>query len=257
MINNNHKKSGCGFAEELVSYVYGEADAAGSAAEFEAHLAGCSICAGELEAFSGVHTAIGDWKAAEFAPLETPVIEIPYPQTASIQQVSDGKESWLSALVGELFSLSPRGLSLAAACVVVLTIAVGAVLYLSKSPGAGEVAITNSNSKTAVAPTVEKSPAAANNIQNVAPPTQPQQPIDPKTPPRDAAIQPETKNNRVVKVTNNPRPTTKAENTNSPKSTDAKRNIKNKEIPARSMPDEDEDDTLRLAELFEEIETRE
>ena len=53
MMHNNHKKSGCGFDELLVSYLYGETNAA-ETAKFAAHLETCAGCADELEAFAGV-----------------------------------------------------------------------------------------------------------------------------------------------------------------------------------------------------------
>src|SRR5690349_12927740 len=138
MMNNNHKKSGCGFDEELVSYIYGETDAV-EKAEFERHLAACSSCADELKAFSGALSAIGDWKALEFDALRTPAIEIPYPSAE--REVSSGKESWLPALVRDLFSsFSPRGLALAAACVAILAVAAGAVLFMTNSNGGKDIA---------------------------------------------------------------------------------------------------------------------
>ena len=249
MMNNNHKKSGCGFDEELVSYIYGESDA-GSKEIFEAHLAACSICADELEAFSGLHFAINDWKASEFAALETPAIELPYPQTAG--EISNHKEWWLPAFVRDIFSLSPRGLSLAAASVAILAVAFGAVLFMIKSNGGKDLAGSNKTSNPAVVPTLEKSPETPNTNSNNPPPQ-----TDQKAPSPEILRQPETKPNRAVRVVEKQRPTQKAENANAPKNNDVKRiNNKNKPVQAQEIPDEDEDNTLRLAELFEEIETR-
>ena len=248
MINNNHKKSGCGFEEELVSYIYGETDAA-SKAKFEAHLAACSLCADELAAFSGVHFAIGDWKASEFSALASPVIEIPYPPKAAAV-----KESRLPAFLRDLFSsFSPRALSLATACVALLAFAFGAVLLLRNSPTVNHVAEANKVNRTAPVPTVEKTPETA-NVNSDGTPRIEQQKTDRSKPQPETVAQPETKNNRAVKVAQRPAPRT--ENANTPKSTDAKRPIKNKTTPEQAIPDDEEDDTLRLAELFEEIETR-
>ncbi len=253
MMNNNHKKSGCDFAEDLVSYIYGETNASAKA-EFERHLAACSICADELEAFSGVHFAIGDWKALEFDALETPAVEIPYPQTE--KEVLVGKGSWLPALLRDLFSsYSPRALSLATACVAVLAVAGGAVLFILNSNGGKDIAGKNKNSNPAVVPTVEKTPAQANVNQNNSPTVEPKQ-QQPNVPQPEVVRQPETKTDRAVKIVNNPRTSPKAENPNTPKSSDVKRNNKSNQIKTQEIPDEDEDDTLRLAELFEEIDAR-
>jgi hypothetical protein len=247
-MNNNHKKSGCGFEEELVSYIYGETDAA-SKAKFESHLAACANCADELEAFSGVHFAIDDWKAAEFAAIETPAIEIPYP---AAREISETKESWLSAVWRDLFSLSARALSLTAASLAVLAVAFGAIFFLIESNGGNELAESNKTTKPAAVPTVEKTPEPANTNPNVPPRAETTDPKTPATP--EIVRQPETKSTRAVKVTDRQRAPQKAENT--PKNNEPKRANKTPRIKSPEMPDEDEDDTLRLAELFEEIDTR-
>ena len=127
MMSNNHKNEGCGFAEELVSYLYGETNTADGAA-FEAHLDDCAVCADELKAFSGVHFSITDWKAKEFDTLVTPIIEIPYEKTV---ETKDETAGWLAGL-RSLFSLTP-GWSLAAASVAILAVFVGIVLFAMNS----------------------------------------------------------------------------------------------------------------------------
>jgi hypothetical protein len=259
MMNNNHKNSGCGFAEQLVSHLYGEADAVEKAA-FEAHLASCSGCADELAAFAGVHFSINDWKQREFAALETPVIEIPYEKTPNGQPVSEVKGSWLSAL-RDLFSLSPRGLSLAAASAAVFAVTVGLALFVLNSKNDNDIAGTNKNSKAVVTtPTVENTPVPANvNGNQTGSPDKESKPLTvPKAPLPELAVEPNPKNNRAVKTATNPRPAQKADNPNTPKNNNVKRNNKNNnETAPPVIPDEDEDDSLRLAELFEEIDTRE
>jgi hypothetical protein len=51
----------CPDKELLVAYLYGEADAAGGR-EVEAHLAGCRVCATEIDGLRGVRTALSRWK---------------------------------------------------------------------------------------------------------------------------------------------------------------------------------------------------
>lgn len=257
MMNNNHKNSNCGFSEQLVSYLYGETGGAENAA-FETHLQTCAGCAEELEAFSGVHFSINDWKIKEFANLATPSIEIPYEKAEKSVEVSSVSGSWLSALRG-LFSLSPRGWSLATASFAVLAVCVGIVLFALNSRKGNDVAGSNKNNPV-VLPTVEKTPEQANTNSNQNnQPDKVVKPInEPKSPPPEvAATAPEPKNNRVIKASNNPRPAQKVENTNVQKNNEVKRNKNNEIAPKIVVEDDDEDNTLRLAELFDEIDTKE
>lgn len=246
MMNNNHKNSTCAYGETLVEYLYGEASGTRKS-EFEKHLNNCEACADELAAFSGVHFAIDDWKAKEFAPLAAPLIEIPYERKIEVS-----KGSWLSAFVRDLFSLSPRAWTLTTATAAVLVVCVGIALFALNAGKNDELTQTNKNTKPAVVPSSEKTQSANDNQnkqqnKDVSPNEAPRQPQP------DVAVSDDQnqKNNRAVKVSNNPRPAQKTDNVQ--KNNAAKRNDKNRTAP-KMLPDEDdEDDSLRLAELFEEI----
>lgn len=254
MMNNNHKNSGCGKASELVSYLYGETDAAENTA-FETHLATCSMCADELEAYSGIQFSINDWKSTAFANLQTPVIEIPYPKAANKQEVSSVEESWLSRL-SKLFTFA-RSWSLGAAAMAILAVCAGIFLYVSNSKESNFRAENNKNSKLQVSPTVEKSPEQKVNNSNRNLPDAESNPVNKQQAPvPKLAVEPNTTKNRAVKASKTIRQPQKTETTPLPKTNDAKRNDKKKnEIPPKIFDDEEEDDTLRLAEMFEEIDT--
>lgn len=68
--------SECEFAAEAVSYMYGEM-AAGERTAFESHLAGCQRCIDEFAAIAEVRFSVYEWQKSEFAPLRTPAIRIP------------------------------------------------------------------------------------------------------------------------------------------------------------------------------------
>ncbi|HEY0461896.1 MAG TPA: zf-HC2 domain-containing protein [Pyrinomonadaceae bacterium] len=259
MLNNNHKNSGCDFGEALVSYLYGETDAREKAA-FEAHLRLCQACAEELEAFSGVQFAINDWKLKDFAELQTPVIEIPSKSAENPSKASTPTGSWLPAFVRDLFSLTPpRGWALATASLALLAVFAGIALFALNSKNGGEIAGTNKNSKPAVVvPTVEKtlenSNDNANQSNSAVKDSKPQ--TEQKTP-EVAVSKPESENKRVVKAVNNQRQPSKSDDKATRKNNDARRSNKtDKDVAPKVIPDDDEDDTLRLAELFEEIDTK-
>jgi hypothetical protein len=259
MLNNNHKNSDCGYGEALVSYLYGEATER-ETATLKAHLESCRACADEMAAFSGVHLAIDDWKLKDFAMLATPAIEIPYEKAENPTAASSVRASWLPAFLRGLFStLSPRGWTLATASLAVLAVCTGIVLFALNSRTREDIAGNEKNSKPTVVPTAEKSPEQSSVVTNRN--TNPEKEINPSN--EQKARQPEvvvskseSENKRVVKAVNNPRSTPKVDNT--PQTRDLKRNNKNNtELAPKAIPDEEEDDTLRLAELFEEIDTKE
>lgn len=246
MMNHNHKNSDCGFGELLVSYLYGETSGA-EAAEFEKHLPNCQSCAGETEAFSSVHFAIEDWKTKDFAPLATPVIEIPGERKV---QPAIVQTSWLAGL-RQLFSLSPAW-SLATASVAVLAICAGLVWLALSARQSNDVAETNKNAKSGINVAAQKTPPTdADGDQNRKGDVQVSPINQPPVTTSEAADQ--TKPNaRAVKI-NNPRPAQKTDGT--PKNNAAKRDNKKQAMPKVLSDDDDEDDSLRLAELFDEIGT--
>ena len=255
-MSNNHNNPGCGNASELVSYLYGETNAAENT-DFEKHLAACALCADELAAFSSVKFSVNDWKLKEFADLQTPVIEIPYPAASNKREVSGMKISWLARL-RESFSFAPSWRT-AAAALAILIVCVGLALF-AFDPGSGsDRAGVNKNSSAQISPTAEKTPDRSNaNLNQTTLPDPESKPLDKRqTPPTpELTVQPDSTNTRPVRSANPQRRTQKAETTNLPKSDDKKRDDKKKnEIPPKIFEDEEEDDTLRLAEMLEEIDT--
>lgn len=83
MLNNENEKN-CGFADEIVAYIYDEIDEA-ERGKFETHLVDCVSCTDEFAGISNARFAMFEWHKEEFAPLSTPEIVIPYsakPKTA-------------------------------------------------------------------------------------------------------------------------------------------------------------------------------
>jgi hypothetical protein len=254
MMSNNHKNSGCGYEAQLVSCLYGEASAQEIEA-FESHSQTCLKCAAEFESFAGVQFSINDWKAKEFAALETPRIEIPYEKPTRENEPSGREVSW-SAGLRDLFSLSPAKW-LATASIAVLLVCVGIVWSALNDSKDDSIAGQNdTRSNAVIAPTVEKTPevSRADSNQNKPSENEEQRVLAPKTSPSENVGSTESKNKKSLPKANVQRQPQKADATNRPKTIESKRDMKNnQQVAPKIVEDEDEDDTLRLAELFEEI----
>lgn len=268
MNNNNHQNSECTHAAEIVSYIYDEIGAAEKSV-FEAHLASCATCPEELADFIDVRFAVAGWKETEFAPLATPVIEIPY-ETEQTRETVAVSGSWWSNLRG-LLTLSPAWT--ASAATAALVICFGTFFAISRFSGGADVAELDNKSKVkpTASPTTEALPrdsAANNNASGESSPDQsPGLPNVQTKPESDAAENvPETKAVKISERTPRPRaiPQNSAVKTNNPAvnnsgKPDARRSlpVKNQPLPKLNNFEDDEDDSLRLAELFDEIDTLE
>jgi anti-sigma factor RsiW len=77
MLNKNDHNSSCSRGEEVISYIYREMSTA-DARRFESHLQGCSECVAELAALSEPHLAVYEWRTGEFDHLSLPLINVQY-----------------------------------------------------------------------------------------------------------------------------------------------------------------------------------
>lgn len=269
MNNNNHQNSNCSFAADIVSYIYGEIGEKEKSA-FEAHLSNCETCPEELADFMDIRFSVNDWKQAEFAPLATPVIEIPY-EKEQVRETATDSSSWWSNL-RQIFTLSPAWMT-ATTAMAALVICVGLFFAFYKYSGNVEVAEIDDKlqNKPTVSPTSEISSNKAD--EKIAVPVENSNSSDKIAEPSkvlDSKLKTigESRNeSAVVKVaerkpktvTQNPvNRTTNVTVNNSNKQPIRKNSpAKNQPLPKLNNFDEDEDDSLRLAELFEDIETLE
>ncbi|HEX9960373.1 MAG TPA: zf-HC2 domain-containing protein [Pyrinomonadaceae bacterium] len=256
-MNSNNHSSSCNFSDQLVSYLYGEIDG-DEKSRFESHVLNCGVCADEISAFGGVRSSVRNWRDMEFAMLPTPVIELPFePQktTDLSTETNEASRPWLAGL-RELFSLSPAWAGAATACAA-LAICAG-LFYVAFSSAQNDRNVAEVNKNVSVAsvpaPTVDDK-----NATSVAGTNEKQRVETPKT---------EIKKD---KNQNQPKPVTSAEKTNIAGNANVK-HVKtnvvlkpaNKEKPANvkksTKPSdiefttrEEEDKSLRLADLFDEV----
>lgn len=126
----------CARAEELVTYLYGEA-AADEAKEFEGHLRLCDACRHELAAFGGVREAIGDWRQQALGHLTHPAVEPNASPLFNATEISRPRRaSSALAALREFFALSNLWVRAATAAVALVfcALAVIAVAHFFEQP---------------------------------------------------------------------------------------------------------------------------
>jgi hypothetical protein len=262
--NSDNHKQNCEFAEESVAFLYGELDEAQSA-EFSSHLKNCSNCVDELKAFSSIHSSIQNWKSAKFDILSTPVIQLPTDLRQKSGSVAALSSSWLANL-RERFSFSFGWVQVGAFAALLIGLAFG--LYFIASSGNEELASEKSNQQTItdVSPNPNNEVAKINESdsgsQNVGDSDKSE-----NTKSNDSIDNVEerisvNKKSPPMKVSTNRK---KSEVKESPKQLSNRKNratetyanaapVTNRNLPKlNNLPEETEDEDLRLSDLLAEI----
>lgn len=243
MNDEKRKVNECGFADDLLSYLYEEMSMA-EATKFENHLPQCENCSFELSDFSVARSGIRDWKSDSFDRLQTPAVLIEYrPSENVIESNRKAKGSWFAGLF-EMFSFqSAIGVSAAA---VLMIAAVAGFIMLRSDPSVNidntEVAAVETDSTPL--PESNKSTAATTASRTTTESSEVKK--------NDGPVDSQGSTVKPTKVsgTNSQRPkVVKSEPVRS------QRQQKPKAMP-RLVEDDEEEDTLRLSDLLEEIGAR-
>ena len=261
MSNNNHKNSSCDYAEQMLSYLYGEADAR-EKSNFETHLKNCSTCADELAAFGFVRSAVLDWRAERFLKLPTPAFEIPAAESKesfSTAVASNETRSWIAEF-RQMFSLNSMN---AAAAFGVLIVCAAIAWFAFNFSGDKEMAENGNDRiiKTAVSPTAEiiKKPEEKNIAAKDDEKSLPSSVIANSPPPikREKSDSP---NKSVIKVSSNALKNDSDNSARNPKEMNeaVKKtpSVRKKQIPNLNDANDEADETIRLADLFDELDTK-
>ena len=231
---NNGNKTNCGFANEIVSYIYVEIGAA-ERTKFETHLANCAVCTDEFAAVSNARFSVFEWQKEEFANLATPEIVIPYAPKKTVDE-EDAPVGFLAGLRG-LLSLVNLPVAVAAGLFVFLGIGFLAMNYLGR--GGQQIASNigvppiQSHNTPVVLPTDDtKTPEVAVTISS------PNKSIRQEVRPVKAVEHRRSRIERQVTAKNS------VDRNSTP-------NIPN--APILSNYEENDDNSLRLAELFDNI----
>lgn len=260
MSHNNHNGLSCGYAEQMVSYLYGEADAREKSA-FETHLKTCSNCADELANFGVVRRSVLDWRTADFSNLETPAFDFPATERekdSTIVAISTEPRPWIADF-RNLFSFN-SSLATAAA---ILVVCVGAALFAFNFSGKTDVARSEANknqSQAAISPIIDtiQKPEQASVADDSSKESLPA--FDAKTNVPKPIQREKVVNQTEVKVSNYSPKNVAEISPHGVKNTDE--NIKKtaplrkKKVPNLNDIEDDEDKSIRLADLFEEIDTK-
>jgi hypothetical protein len=75
-------KNQCEFGAGILDYLYGESDES-ARLRFETHLASCQWCIDDFAMIADARFSVLEWQRTEFAHLKTPSIRIPYDAPAS------------------------------------------------------------------------------------------------------------------------------------------------------------------------------
>lgn len=247
MLNNGHHNPSCAFAEQIVSYLYGETNGKEKVA-FDVHLNSCSNCTDELAGFGFVRSSIVEWKNEEFLNLETPSIKIPYPIAVSTQ-----KQSWLAEL-RKLFTFSPTWATALATVIICIGLIFTAVKFSSNNEVAESV---NKPIESIVSPNVE--PKDVQPIEKISDNIASKSLENNQSKPSEIAPRIVPKN-RIIKASN--KPTKVLPNSKTPTSIRKIKEdktmlaVKKREVPKLNNLEEEEDNSLRLADLFAEVERK-
>jgi anti-sigma factor RsiW len=132
---NINERPVCHRAEDLVTYLYGEASAADSQ-DFAAHLRRCDACRSEFGVFQQVHDSILGWRNEALGSAFKPAAVAAATQLDSNRFVHHERKLSALAALREFFSVSPLWLRAATAFAALLLCVLG-VLTISRSLNQG------------------------------------------------------------------------------------------------------------------------
>ena len=254
MLNNNHKNLTCAFSESLISYLYDEIGGA-EKAEFEAHLVNCAACSDELSELGFARTAVYEWRVEEFDSLATPFFETPV-SVIKTPETNAVSPTWISGWQN-LFSFKPM-FALATAAIFVALFGIGLKVFNLRNgieSNQDLAKAVNPNASPTIDKSIEKKDEIAQDVNKSMVSEILPSKVSVKKPVASKITPIKTASNSPISNSVNIVPTKvlqRAENVNN-KPPVVKKSAK---IPTLIDAPEEEDKSVRLADLFEEIGTR-
>lgn len=229
-MENKNLTATCEFESEIVPYLYNEL-AIVEREKFEVHLADCMACTDEFAATSNARYSVFEWRKEEFDALPTPKIVIP--ELAKAKAATATEFGWFAGLA-TVFSFARSPLTVVAALLICLGAGFVAITLLRT--GDDQIVVANVD-----APKNTKSEIATKNTDS-----------DELTAPTD---DPEREKVRIEQTTPNRGKTTQTYRV-------VPANVKSKPVNRRNVVaqkpvlndlNEEADESLRLADLFDEV----
>lgn len=158
MTNVDNNNFSCSHSDDLVSYLYDEMPTR-EKGEFETHLLDCSDCTEEFAGLSLARLSVYEYHRDDFACLVTPRIDIPYVKAfEQLLETAPVRPSWSETFRG-LFTATPKWAATVAAALITVSIAVGfIVMNLERDDNEIAVAVPNNDPSTNISPPVEVKP---------------------------------------------------------------------------------------------------
>ncbi len=242
---NDVSFSECKITSDMVPYIYGEMSGRERSA-FESHLVACTLCTDEFASISNARYEVYDWKKLEFDPLQTPRFVVP-----SEKSVESSGFGWIEKLRAVF---ATGWLVPGAALATLAIISVFATVLISSRDNRQDIAEKSDKPKTSAVDSslvkaetgrTETATTSENRINNDITNDRRERELKPL---RIAAPAQSRERNPVrnSKLTR-------------PQPIEAKQTIARnleKSVPRLNEFADDEDTSLRLAELFENIEAR-
>ena len=256
-MSNNHKNS-CQFAEQIVSYLYDEFEAT-EKIKFEAHLKDCRTCADEFAGFGFVRSSVLEWRDADFSKLAAPSFVIPTIEKENFAPaVSTESHSWVDE-IRRMFSFSP---ALAATALAVTIVGFGIAFFAFNFSGSNEIAERPNDKelvRATVSPTVEITRKPEEKVADKSPEkSSPPSFVINNSPEETKRVKPIEPEKAVVKVSAIAPKNSANNSADAPRESSDKKPspIKKQRVPNLNELGEDEDESIRLADLFNELDTK-
>jgi len=225
--------SECPLTDEIVSYIYGEIEGR-AGYDFEKHLAECTVCIDEFAAVCDPRFSVFEWKKEAFDPLPTPAFEVPYERLPAASELG-----FMAAI-----KVWARGLSIpvAVAAALALFVGVGIIMFAMRENGES-FAVNNARP---VEPDTRPVPRAPAVVAPLAPPRSDRSESEglsgSAVQPAPVSTLPRKRTERSRAVVAEKKPSNNIDNV-----------PQTRKAPALTAYQENDDESLRLAELFDEV----
>lgn len=261
MKNISPRNFNCEFALETIDFIYGEMNAERKDA-FQIHLNKCEDCAAEVREFSDIKFSIQDWKTSGFDKIATPKFEIPYQRANEVVIVNE-KISFFDS-VKNYFRLSP--VLSGAAAFTVLAFLIGSVVFLLNNEREQTVAENIPAANLSPTPNVVRGSVNSDNenpkaVEQNKKTNENQSPVlvdgkdknvEKSVPLK--AINKAANEEKIQTVKTIEKKTAPIGNINNNKDQKAVQTSKKPRL--NELPDEEEDNSLRLSDMFADLDTR-